>query len=246
MKPIRRFNLYMAPQLDFPTIRSGRVIDRLNRVDSVECPLFIAALESGFLHAMPKLREVHLTLLASDREEVAEAPSERRGSARVTVRFDATSVLEASDADIGWRLHRAGLLGLLAICDHRIPDHASRSALGSLHASIPLPRAHPFPTATKEQWALFHAYALHSEGKTSGSLTIELAAPEGSPPGYDFQPIFDQLTAALADRKLGAWVGDSGNDIEFRSKDLSAARTLVEDLLAGSFAGSFRIGLLHD
>ncbi|MGN7830036.1 hypothetical protein ACTJI2_00255 [Pseudoxanthomonas sp. 22568] len=238
--------MYVATQLDFPTVRSGRVIDRLNRIDKAECLLFTAALESGSLHAMPKLREVHLTLLASDREEVAEAPSERRGSARVTIRFDATSVLEATDADIAWRLYRAGLRGLLAIIDHKIPDHVSRAALGSLHASIPLSRASPFPPATKEQWALFQEYSIHSEGKKSGSLAIELAAPEGSPSDYDFQPVFDHLTATLADRKLGTWVGDSGNDIEFKSKDLSAARILVEDLLATSFAGTFKISLLRD
>lgn len=233
-------------QLDVPVVRSGRVIDRLRRLGSPDCPLFICALESGLVAAVPKLSVVHIDFLASDREEQAASPAVEGKSAFATVRFDARSVLEADEADIRWRIHRAGLLALLSIADLTAPGHPACGHLRSLHASCPTGSFPVFPAPTEEQWELFHDYALYSKARKAGLLTVELSGPPGTGPEQDFQPVFDRMTAALAAAKLGRWQGDSGNDIEFRSKDLAAAQACIEAVLGKGFHGSFRFSVLPD
>jgi len=246
MKPHRRFNLYTSKQLDFPTIRSGRVLDRLSKIGLPEHSLFLCALESGLVHAASKLSAITIDFLASDREELVDAPTEDGRTIRVAVRFDATNLLDGKDSETRWRLYKAGILGLLAIAERKIPSHPARHFITSAHAAIPATCSSEFPIPTDEQWAIFYDFALYSKGRRSGYLTVELTPPKSYGPPYDFQPVFDRITAALATARLGTWQGDSGNDIEFKSTDLAAAQACVEQLLADTFDGTFTLSLLRD
>jgi hypothetical protein len=223
------------------------VHDKLKRlVGKTEYPLFACALESGFLEATPKLREVHVQFLATDREEVVDGPMEEGKSISVVVRFDATKALEATEAETCWRLYGAGLAGLLHIAGERVANRTVSDSIRSVRASLPVSEFPDFPIPTDEQWSTFDEYAFYSKGKKCGELTIELNAPTGSGPEFSFQPVFDQITAALAKARLGIWQGDSGNDIEFRSRDVAAAQACVEKLLAETYDGTFKFTVLRD
>lgn len=245
---MRRFNLSTSMKLDFPTVRSGRVLDTLRKVGAPENRIFLCALESGLIQAAPKLAVVHIDFLASDREELVSAPTREGKSVFAVVRFDAGNVLSGDASESAWRLYRAGLLALLAIAELNAPGHPACSHIRAVHSSSPTSDFPSFPDPTPEQWDLFHAFALFSKGRKSGLLTIELSRPPDAADGceYDFQPVFDRITAALFGAKLGVWQGDSGNDIEFRSNDLAAAQSCVESLLRGSFHGGVRFGTLRD
>lgn len=242
MKPTRRFYVEVSNELDFPTVRSGRVRVRLFRLDPPETELFLCALDSGFIPATPKVGGVHIKFLASDREEIAPPGVLEEGRlAWTSVRFDATRVLVAGDDEIRWSILKAGLFGLLAIAEAKTKDRSVIDFIRSAYSSVPTSSFPPFPDPTEEQHQLFHQHALFSRGKKSGNLTIELFGKQ-----QDFQPIFDRLTSLLADAKLGEWQGDSGNDIEFRSRNLQAARSLVEKHLGETFDGTFKFSVLPD
>lgn len=244
MKANRRFNLYTGSALDFPVIRNGRIQDHVSRLQPT-VSIFTSALECGLIHAAPKVSAFHIQFLASNQEEIATDPVMSRGLVSVSVRFDATDALEATDHEIRWRMYRAGLLGLLAISNRVAPESAACSNIKSIHAST-VANSMDFPEPTDEQHDLFNQFAFYSKGKKSGHLTIELFAPPQHVGNYDFQAVFDQISSALSEAKLGSWIGDSGNDIEYRSRDLDAAQSCVQGVLDKYFDGSYRFSTFPD
>lgn len=236
---IRRFRLSSDTGLDFPTIKTGRVMNRLGRVRGVDCELFGSALRCGLVDGAPKLREIRLTTLASDREAVAGEPHFEKGKASVTVLFDAREALDASEDEIRWRIFRSGLLGLGAIARKAEARQAVVAALESAHEAVPAGNFPAFPGASQEDADLYYRYETFSKTKAARRLTIVLTPSARDCRDHDFQPVFDALMEAFDKHRLGSWIGDSQDEIEFSCRDVPAAIAFVESYLPGIFDGGF-------
>ncbi len=160
----RRFRLSSDFALDFPTIKTGRVMNRLNRVRKVNCELFGSALRCGLIDRATNLREVKLIILASDRDDLAALPSFERGRGSVTVRFDARNALDASEYEIRWRIYRAGLLGLAAVARQVQAGQDVMKALASAHGASPAERYPAFIGASQDDSELFYRYETFAKG----------------------------------------------------------------------------------
>lgn len=238
---IRRFRLSSDVGLDFPTIKTGRVLNRLGRVRGVDCELFGSALRCGLVDGARKLREIRLTNLASDREAVAAEPQFDKAVASVTVLFDARSALDASEDEIRWRLYRAGLAGLGAIARDAQAGQVVVAALESAYEALPTGNFPAFPAASQQDVDLYYRYETFSKTKAARRLIIVLSASGSDCPDHDFQPVFNALMEAFDQNGLGSWVGDSEDEIEFKCRDVPAAIAFVESYLPRIFDGSFSL-----
>ncbi|WP_374602208.1 hypothetical protein [Arenimonas sp.] len=237
----RRFRLSSNLGVDFPTIKTGRVRNRLGRVRGVDCELFGSALRCGLVDGAPKLREIRLTTLASDREAVAGEPIFEKGTVSVTVLFDAREALDASEDEIRWRILRAGLLALGAVARRAEAGQAVVAALESTHEVVPAGNFPAFPEASQQDVDLYYRYETFSKGKASRRLTIVLSPSGRDCPDHDFQPVFNALMEAFTQHRLGSWVGDSQDEIEFKCRDVQAAIAFVESYLPRIFDGGFTL-----
>lgn len=172
MKPTRRFHLTSDYALDYPTIRTGRVINRLRGVSPVDTQLFTFLLESGLMEGAPKAHGVHIFYLASDKEDIAEAPVTDGKIINVAVKFPAINALDATNDEVRWRMYGAGLLGLLKIAEHINACSDTRNKIKSARESIPTDNFPCFPEPTEQDIQLEYEYYSFSRARKSGGKRL--------------------------------------------------------------------------
>jgi hypothetical protein len=244
-------------ELDRSVLRSGRLLDTLNRsslaLGVLDSELYDAAHRSGLLTVLGRFRCLDVHFVLSDEERVLESRCRQITSDRMysaVVAIDGRNVLDAPVEELYWRKYRAGLACLGFISRQLGALETTSAQLGEMHLSAPPdPPFPPIPADSPDKRERYDHAQFASSGLKSGQLVVTISK-DGTPRSdADYEALFQTLKDALMPKNLGIWVGDSQSrasaEIEFSCKNTAKASAIVRELLEASSA-NFTLQVLAD